>query len=182
MFRSLSTGALPGASTSATTLLGGPSRCRACVGNCALGSLSTELLGVNGQSQMRNHVANQGREARSIPLYNALSDEELTILAVLGDCLEEHTDLVLCQHWRGKASNRPLINDVDLVVKLGAVLVPIPLSGLPFIAHLLDHILREITLKAGGITAHELAFAGKIGLTATLLHLALLGDEMNLPR
>jgi len=67
-------------------------------------------------------------------------------------------------------------------VKLGAVLVPIPVSGLPFIAHLLDHILREITLKAGGITAHELAFAGKIGLTATLLHLALLGDEVNFPR
>jgi hypothetical protein len=54
--------------------------------------------------------------------------------------------------------------------------------GLPFIAHLLDHISHKIALKVGSINAHQLAFAGKIGLVATLLHFALLGDEMNLPR
>jgi len=101
---------------------------------------------------------------------------------VLWDNLEERTDLVLCRHGHGKASNHPLVDDADLLVKLGAVLVPIPVSGLPFIAHLLYHILREIALKAGSINAHELAHAGKIGLTATLLHLALLGDKMNFPR
>jgi len=48
---SLSMGALPGASTGATTLLGSPSRCGALVGNCALGGLCTGLLGVDGQSK-----------------------------------------------------------------------------------------------------------------------------------
>ncbi len=67
-------------------------------------------------------------------------------------------------------------------MKLGAVLVPIPVSGLLFIAHLLDHISLEIPLKAGGINAHKLALAGKIGLVAILLYLALPGDKMNLPR
>jgi hypothetical protein len=65
-------------------------------------------------------------------------------------------------------------------VELGAVL-PIPVSGLPFIAHLLDNISREIT-QAGSINAHELALAGKVGLAATLLHLAFPGDKVNLPR
>ena len=43
-------------------LLGSPSQHGARVGNSALGSLHTELLGVNGQSQVRDHVANQGGE------------------------------------------------------------------------------------------------------------------------
>jgi hypothetical protein len=42
--------------------------------------------------------------------------------------------------------------------------------------------LHEIALEVGSIITHELALAGKIGLTATLLHLALLGDEVNFPR
>jgi hypothetical protein len=71
---------------------------------------------------------------------------------------------------------------VDLLVKLGAVLVPIPVSGLPFKAHLLDHSSCKITLKAGSINAHKLAISGKVGLAATLLHLALPGDKVNIPR
>jgi len=117
-----------------------------------------------------------------ITLYDTLGDEELDILAVLWDRLEEQTDLVLHQHGSGEASNHPLVDDADLLVKLGAVLVPNQVSGLPFIAHLLDHISREIALEAGSINAHELALEGKIGLAATLLHLALLGDKVNFPR
>jgi hypothetical protein len=48
--------------------------------------------------------------------------------------------------------------------------------------HLLDHISHKIALKAGGINAHELALAGKVGLAATLLYLAFPGDKMILPR
>jgi hypothetical protein len=131
---------------------------------------------------VRDHVADQGGEPRSITLNNALGDEELAILAVLRDRLEECTDLILSRHRCGEASDRPFINDADLLVKLGAVLVPVPVPGLPFIAHLLDHISREIALEAGSVDAHELAFAGKIRLSATLLYLALPGDKMNLPR
>ena len=62
------------------------------------------------------------------------------------------------------------------------MLVPVPVPGLPFIAHLLDHISSKIALKAGGSNAHELALAGKVGLVAILLNLALPGDKMSLPR
>jgi hypothetical protein len=117
-----------------------------------------------------------------ITLNNALRDEELAILAVLGDRLEERTDLVLRQHRCGKASDRPFIDEADLLVKLGAVLVPTPVLGLPFIAHLLDHISHKIALETGSINTHELAFAGKIGLTAVLLHLALRGVKVDFPR
>jgi hypothetical protein len=92
------------------------------------------------------------------------------------------TDLILCQHWHGEASNHPFLNDADLLVEFGAVLVPIPVVGLPFIPHLLDHISREIVLEVGSINAHKLALAGKVGLVVTLLHLALPGDKVNLPR
>jgi len=43
---------------------------------------------------MRDHVANQGGQLRLITLNKALGNEELAILAVLGDSLEERTDLV----------------------------------------------------------------------------------------
>ena len=66
-------------------------------------------------------------------------------------------------------------------MELGAVLVPVPALGLPFNAHLLNKISCKIALKAGSINAHELALAGALGHAATLLHLALLGDKMNLP-
>ena len=79
------------------------------------------------------------------------------------------------------ASDHPLINDADLLVKLVTVLVPIPASGLPFIMHLLDDSLLEITLEVSSINAHKLALAGKIGLVATLLYFALPGDRVNLP-
>jgi hypothetical protein len=68
------------------------------------------------------------------------------------------------------------------LVELGAVLVPVPVPGLPFVAHLLDPVSSEITLKAGSVNAHKLTLTGKIGLMATLLHLALPGDEVNFPR
>jgi len=174
---SLSTGAPPGASTSATTLLGGPSRRGACIGNSTHGGLRTVLLGVNGQSEMRDHVTNQGGEPRSISLNDALGDEELAIFTVLGDRLEECTDLVVRRHGRGETSNRPLVDDVDMLVELGAVLVPVLVLGLPFIPHFLDYVSCEIALKAGSVNAHELALAGKIGLAATLLHLALPGSD-----
>jgi hypothetical protein len=54
--------------------------------------------------------------------------------------------------------------------------------GLPFIAHLLDHISRKIALEVGSINTHKLALADKIGQAAILLHLALLGDKMGFPR
>jgi hypothetical protein len=66
-------------------------------------------------------------------------------------------------------------------VKLGAVRVPVPVPGFPFIAHLLDHISREIALEAGSVNTHKLAFTGKIGLMTALLYLDLLGDEVNFP-
>ena len=66
---------------------------------------------------------------------------------------------------------------VQLLVELGAVLIPIPALGFP-----LDHISCKIALKPGSINAHKLPLAGKIGLASTLLHLALLGDKMNIPR
>jgi len=59
---SLSMKDLSETSTSATTLLRVPSRRGACIGNSALGGLCTRLLGVNGQGQMRDHVANEGGE------------------------------------------------------------------------------------------------------------------------
>jgi hypothetical protein len=111
---------------------------------------------------MRDHVANQGGEPRSISLNNTLGDEEFAIFTVLRDRLEECTDLVLRRHGRGETSNRPLVDHPDLLVELGAVLVPVPVPGLPFIPHLLDYISREIALKAGSVNTHELAFAGKI--------------------
>ena len=117
-----------------------------------------------------------------ITLYDALGDKEFTILTVLWDRLEECTDLILCQHWSGEASDGPFIYDADLLVELGAVLVPIPVAGIPFIAHLLDHISCEITIKAGSINAHKLALVDKVRLVATLLHLATPGDKMNLPK
>ncbi len=69
---------------------------------------------------MRDHIANQGGEPRSITLKNALGNEELAILAVLGDRLEECTDLVLRQQRRGETSNCPLVYDLNLLVELGA--------------------------------------------------------------
>jgi hypothetical protein len=131
---------------------------------------------------MRDHVANQGGEPRSITLNDALSDEDLAIFTVLGDHLEECTDLVLRRHGCGVTNNCPLIDDADMLMELGAVLVPVPVPGIPLITHLLDYISREIACEAGSINTHKLALACKIGLAATLLHLALPGDEMNLSR
>ncbi len=90
--------------------------------------------------------------------------------------------MVLSQHRSGQTRNHPLINNTELLVILGAVFVLIPASGLPFIANLLDDISHEITLRAGSIYAHKLAFVGKIEMTSPLLHLALFGDKVNTPR
>ena len=49
-------------SSSAATFSGILSRHRARVGNCAFGNRRTGLLGVDGQCQMRDHIANQGGE------------------------------------------------------------------------------------------------------------------------
>jgi hypothetical protein len=92
---SLSTGASSGGSTSATTLLNRPSGRGVRVGDGTLSGRRTVLLGLNGQREMGNHVTNEGGKSRSITLNNALGDEELAILAILGDRLEERTDLVL---------------------------------------------------------------------------------------
>ena len=70
---------------------------------------------------------------------------------VLWDNLEEHTDLFLSQQRNGQTSNCPLKNDPELLMELGSVLVPIPALGLLFVAHLLDHILLNISLKAGSV-------------------------------
>ena len=71
---------------------------------------------------------------------------------------------------------------MDLLVELGAVLFLIPALGFLFVVHLLDNISHEVALEVGSINAHELALTGKVGLVATLLHLALPGDKVILPR
>ena len=57
---------------------------------------------------------------------DALSNQELSILAVLGDRLEKGTDLVLIGRMCGLAIDGPFLNHTNLCVKPGAVLVPIP--------------------------------------------------------
>ncbi len=57
---------------------------------------------------------------------NSVSDTELTVLAVLGGCLEESTDLVLLGHAGCQTGRRPLVNHLDLMVKYLTVLVPVP--------------------------------------------------------
>jgi hypothetical protein len=89
---------------------------------------------------MRDDVANQGGKPRPVTLNDALGDQQLAVLAVLGDRLEERTDLIFGGHRCGQPGDRPLVNQLNLLVKLGAVLVPVPAPGLPFIAHLLDNI------------------------------------------
>ena len=84
------------------------------------------LLGFNGQSEVRDDIANQGGEPRSVTLNNALGDQKFAVLIVLGDCLEKHTDLVLVGHMSGLAIGSPFINHVNQCVKLGTVLIPIP--------------------------------------------------------
>ncbi len=113
---------------------------------------------------------------------NTLGNQQLAVLTVLGDHLEECTDLVFTQHRRGRVSNHPLIKYADLLVKLGALFVPVPALGLPFVMNLLDHISCKIALEAGSTNDHKLALACKIGLAAALLHLPLPGDKVNLPR
>jgi hypothetical protein len=61
---------------------------------------------------MRDHIANQGGELRWITLNDALGNEEFAILTVLGDRLEEHTDLILRRNQRSEASDHSLMTRI----------------------------------------------------------------------
>ena len=75
---------------------------------------------------MRDDNANHGEESRSVTLNITLSNDQLTVLVVLGGSLDEGTDLVLVGCARGHTCHGPLIDSSDLLVELGAVLSPIP--------------------------------------------------------
>ena len=79
-------------------------------------------------------------------MFHALSNDKLAVLAVVGDGLGESTDLILVGLKCGHTTHGPLIDHLNLLVELGTVRFPILDSRLPFITHLLDHIMGQVTL------------------------------------
>ena len=129
---------------------------------------------------MRNDSANQGGEPGSVTLDNTLSDTKLTVLAVLGDCLEESTNLVLLGHVGSQTGRGPLINHLDLMVKFLAVLVPVPAPGLPLVLHLLDCLVGQVAFLSCSVNANKMSLASKKCLVTTVVLSTLLGDKMTL--
>jgi hypothetical protein len=67
-------------------------------------------------------------------------------------------------------------------MKLGAVIFPVPTMHLPFVVHLLDYVMYEVTLKAGIVGTKELTLANKACLPTALQCSIHLGYKGNLPR
>ena len=127
---------------------------------------------------MRDDSANQGRDL-SVTFSNTPSDTELTILAVLGDCLKEITNLVLLGHAGSQTSCRPLVNHLDLTVEFLTVLVTVPVPGPPIILHLLDRLSGQVSFLLCSDNANKLSLAS-IGDKITLSRGILESDMGNL--
>ena len=118
---------------------------------------------------MRDDSANKGGKPSSITPYNTPSDTKLTVLTVLGDCLEESTNLVILGHVGSQTSCHPLINHLDL---MGTSLIACPSSCF-------ETILQTAS-SAGSVNADKLSLAGKKHLETTVVFHVLLGDKMTL--
>ncbi len=129
---------------------------------------------------MKDDSANQGEKPLSIILNNSLSDSKLAILVVLGDCFEESTNCVLLEHLGSQTSYHPLINHLDLMVKLLTVLVSVPTLGLPFVLQILDHLSGQVAFLSCGTNADKLSLSSNKCL-ATTVFVPFLGTKLHSP-
>ena len=90
------------------------------------------------------------------------------------------SDKVLNGHVCSHSCNNSLVNNLDLLVELGTLLVLFPSPQFPFILQLSNDLTGPVGLLAGSVSACELAFADKVGFMPTLQPLALLGNEIAL--
>ena len=65
-------------------------------------------------------------------------------------------------------------------MKFFAVLVPVPIPGLPFVLHLLDCLVGQVTFLSHGINTNNLPLASKKHLVTTVVFHTLLADKMTL--
>ena len=66
------------------------------------------------------------------------------------------------------------------MVKFFAVLVPVPILGLPFVLHLLDCLVGKVAFLSCDINTNESPLASKKCLATTVVFSTLLGDKVTL--
>jgi hypothetical protein len=71
-----------------------------------------------------------------------------------------------------------IVDYSDLTMERRAVLVPVPIPGLPFVLHLLDCLAGKVTLLAGCVNSDKLTLAGKESLSTTMVSGTFPGDKM----
>ena len=65
-------------------------------------------------------------------------------------------------------------------MKFLAVLVPVPIPGLPFVLNLLDCLVGQVTFLLYSINTDKFPLASKKRLVTTVVFCTLLGDKMTL--